>query len=406
MKIALISGLNAFENFFTDILGISKEDFLTKYEKDWIFEYAKMLETYGIELVVYFFSKRTKRLELRKHLPSGCMIKFIPVNPLYKIFSHFPKSHPYLQYISSSSPGLFFDLKEERPSLIYLQEYATGKYDVVALYSKILNIPLIGAYQGGKEYFFQKPIKKITYKIAKHLLCINRDETKRMLNNYPFLKNRLSFVPNPIDSKFFHQIEKNVAKKRLDLNLKKRYVLFVGRLHRFKRRSRKGVDFLIETFHDVSKLRDDVELIIVGSGSDEAKHKTRVRKMGLKNVRFEGLVFDRKKLLYYYNASEFIVLPSPVEPFGQVIREAMACGKTAIGSNVGGIKDVIVDRVNGFLLHSGDVEEMKEKMLFLLDNPEICRNMGLNAMRKIKKDYTLESIGNKLFQIFKQAVEN
>jgi len=74
-----------------------------------------------------------------------------------------------------------------------------------------------------------------------------------------------------------------------------------------------------------------------------------------------------------------------MEAFGIVTIEAMACGKPAIGTNVGGIPETILEEVNGFLVEPKNSEEIAEKIVTLVRNPELRKQMGARG-RKIAEE--------------------
>jgi starch synthase len=84
----------------------------------------------------------------------------------------------------------------------------------------------------------------------------------------------------------------------------------------------------------------------------------------------------RADLSYFYNAAEFLVCPSINEAFGLVNLEAMASGIPVIGTNVGIIKDIIVDGETGFLVQPKDSKALFEKMMVLLKDDTLSEFMA------------------------------
>jgi glycosyltransferase involved in cell wall biosynthesis len=100
-----------------------------------------------------------------------------------------------------------------------------------------------------------------------------------------------------------------------------------------------------------------------------------------------------------YTASTFVVVPMNHAKFAcgyAVIVEAMAMGKTVISTRTDAISDFIIDGENGFLVDVGDVDTLKKRITFLLDNPSIAERMGEKARSDIEKNWSLAAYSSRL----------
>ena len=129
---------------------------------------------------------------------------------------------------------------------------------------------------------------------------------------------------------------------------------------------RKGFEYLIKAVNEVLKIHNKVKLTIIGSGPLEQMLKKLIKDLGLENnIQILSNVSD-EQLLEFYNSSDLFVLPSIVdsqgntEGLGVVLLEAMACKLPVIGSNIGGIPDIIQDKVTGLLLPQKDVLKLSK----------------------------------------------
>jgi len=100
--------------------------------------------------------------------------------------------------------------------------------------------------------------------------------------------------------------------------------------------------------------------------------------------------------------SIMLILPSYTEGFPNVILEAMASCLPIITTPVGAIPEIIQHKINGFLIEPGDVESLKETILILLKNPELCIKMGKANEKLVKDKYDIRIIGKKLLNIYSQ----
>ena len=92
----------------------------------------------------------------------------------------------------------------------------------------------------------------------------------------------------------------------------------------------------------------------------------------------------------YYNLGDVFVLPSieRTESFGIVIAEAQACGLPAIISNWPGSRLTIENTVTGFLVKPNDSRALAEKLIFLLENPDLMKKMGEAAIKRVGEKYS------------------
>ena len=116
-------------------------------------------------------------------------------------------------------------------------------------------------------------------------------------------------------------------------------------------------------------------------GNQEANLKNLVNKLQLNDaILFVDSMFDVEAL---FNISEFMILnPIHREGFGIVMLEAASIGKMHIGTRIGGIPEFIEDDITGKLVDPGNPEQLADAIMYLLNNPQEYRRMGLNAKRK------------------------
>lgn len=106
-----------------------------------------------------------------------------------------------------------------------------------------------------------------------------------------------------------------------------------------------------------------------------------------------------------YNLIDILVLPSVTpEAFGLTILEAMAFGKPVIASRIGGVRELIVDGVNGFLVESNNDEELAERIKYLLGNPDICKQMGKRGKEIVQEKFPLKKYVEGMEESFLNAI--
>lgn len=125
---------------------------------------------------------------------------------------------------------------------------------------------------------------------------------------------------------------------------------------------------------------------------------------GPENLAFRGQM-DRSRLREFYGASRIIVLPSVwYEGFPMVLVEAMLHGKPVICSRIGGLPEIVDDGVTGLLFEPGKAEDLAEKVRYLWDRPDLCRQMGGAGREKALREYSRARYYERMLGVFDQAV--
>ncbi|RLF16167.1 MAG: hypothetical protein DRJ97_01720 [Thermoprotei archaeon] len=173
-------------------------------------------------------------------------------------------------------------------------------------------------------------------------------------------------------------------------------VLYVGRLI-----YRKGVHVLLQAFRQVVKEERDAKLVVVGGGYLEPLLRTMASKFNLKGrVEFKGLVPDQEKASLYRSAWAVAVPTLYAEGFGIVAIEAMASGAPVVASKVGGLKEVVEDRVTGLLVKPGSAKELARVLLSLIQDPSLRRKLSSNARAKAVSNYSWRTVAGRVVDAY------
>ena len=182
-------------------------------------------------------------------------------------------------------------------------------------------------------------------------------------------KTKLSW--NSVDITKFSLKDDDSFKKEFGL-FDKPIVLFVGNLIK-----RKNVGALLEA-KKIAK--SDYYLVIVGDGPLSKKLRKKVEDENIPDVIFTGSRTDVENII---PNCDFLVLPSFSESFGLVLIEALACGKPVIGSDVGGISEIINEDV-GLLVNPNDVSSISNSIDKLVDDEDLRVSLSRNARNRAK----------------------
>ena len=158
----------------------------------------------------------------------------------------------------------------------------------------------------------------------------------------------------------------------------------------------KRVEDVLRVFQKVNE-KIPSRVLLVGDGPERYRLEEICREIGLcERVIFLGKVQKTQEVL---NISDLFVLPSETESFGLAALEAMAMGVPVISSNTGGIPEVNVNGVTGYLSDVGDVEDMAKNAISILEDAETLKTFQSNA-RNRAKDFNIESVVAKYEEVY------
>jgi glycosyltransferase involved in cell wall biosynthesis len=184
--------------------------------------------------------------------------------------------------------------------------------------------------------------------------------------NWPELEN-IVVIPNPLS--IFPGRTSTCEKKQ---------VIAVGRYT-----YQKGFDLLINAWKTINQRHPDWQLHIYGEGEKESL-ENQIHTLNLDNSCF--LEKPVRNIEEKYIESSIFVLSSRFEGFGMVIAEAMACGVPPVSFACPcGPRDIIKDGEDGLLVEPENIQELADKICYLIDNDHIRKQMGQNARKNIER---------------------
>lgn len=152
---------------------------------------------------------------------------------------------------------------------------------------------------------------------------------------------------------------------------------------------RKGGLALLEAFKEVKKVISGVRLVIVGP----TKGKNNISEPG---VIMLGRVNDREKVKDLFKQASIFVMPSLCEPFGLVLLEAMSYKLPCIGANIDAMPEIIENNKTGFIVEPNNPDALAEKMILLLQNEELMKQMGEAGYARLKERYNWDDVAEKI----------
>ena len=343
------------------------------------------LEGVNVERFNYFYPKRFQKLAGRSgmidNVKEGFLVKlqvltFLFSNVIHSLRKFRDMDVIHVQWPIPNGLGALFLKKLYR--ILYIntihgeEVYLSKRYHIVFALKWLVN----------------NSSKTITNSSATRDSCLGAGLNGENIQTIPF----------GVDIDFFKPLE-------LPKNENEFQILSVGYLI-----ERKGFEYLIRAMKEALKRHENVRLKIVGSGPLESKLNNIIEELELVNeVEIIKNVSD-VELLHLYNSSDLFVLPSitdsqgNTEGLGVVLLEAMACGIPVIGSNVGGIPDIIINNETGLLFNQKDSHDIAKKIVFSVENKSEMKKIAKNGLNSVRVKFNWEKIGELYLNFYHEVL--
>jgi len=197
-------------------------------------------------------------------------------------------------------------------------------------------------------------------------------------------EEKLIHVPYGVNLQEFKQLQKEDSVFR---------IIYAGSMS-----VRKGVHYLLKAYTDL-KLPNS-ELLLVGGLEDEMKPVFAKYEGSFRYINHVPQI----ELHKYYSQGSVFAIMSIEEGLAMVQPQAMACGLPVICTTNTGGEDIIREGIDGFIIPIRNVEVLKEKIVYLYENPDICKAMGESAKERVSKGFTWDDYGEKMVTEYKRIV--
>lgn len=254
-----------------------------------------------------------------------------------------------------------------------------------------------------KDNFYKRlvytTLNTIALKSFNYYIAIS-DSFKDMLIERGFKEDKIFVAYNGIDFEDLgHVKSKDEFLSQYNIDHRARPIAgIVARLDAVK-----DHETFIKAADKVIKSNQDIIFLIAGEGNDEKRLKTMVSSLGLDdNVFFLGYVNDTDS---FFNSIDINVLTSISESFPYVILEGARMKKTIVTTNVGGIKNLIQDGENGYLIDVGDWEALAEKIIDLSKDKNRLISLGEKLYDDVNNNYSSKAMGIRHSEIYNEILK-
>ena len=209
---------------------------------------------------------------------------------------------------------------------------------------------------------------------------------------------RITAIPNPIDTRLFAPTDKAEARLKNQLPTDRRIILFVA--HRVDD-DRKGANYFVEA---VNRLADasphfakNTCVAAIGRNSETIAALLHVPTYAV------GFVTDERQMASVYAAADVFVLPSLEDNLPNTIMESLACGVPCVGFKVGGIPEMIDHRVNGYVANFKDVADLAAGIQWVLNEAD-ARALSAAARRKVEMRYSQSAVATEYIEVYNEMI--
>jgi len=295
--------------------------------------------------------------------------------------------------------------KKEKPDIVHTHTSKAGILGRLAAW--ITRVPIIIHTPHGHVFWghFRKIfsaiffiIEKIMEPMTDRFIALTKGEKKDYLKLALTRKEKIKTIHSGVDVGRFMDIRINVLDKKSMFGIPPDAIVVgtVGWLLPIK-----GPMVLLKAMEGVWKHYPDIKLVYVGKGELEEGLKDKAAEMNVTDkVHFLGWREDIPELM---QIMDIFVLPSLNEGMGRVLIEAMASSKPVIGSDVGGVPDLVVPGVNGLLVPPGNAQELSGAILKLIKDKALRKQMGQQGKRRVAQ-FDISNMIDKIDRLYEEML--
>jgi starch synthase len=415
--VALLPWANVLEDYL-DTIGLSLNAFLSEYRGTWMFGYVDSLRRVGVRTVLVIWSRSVSEPQRRVHVPTGTTVWVLPQARTHLVVRKLRERvettsratslrrlrrtlRQLAGYTATTPRALTRVLSQEGCSALLVQEYEYPRFDVCLLLGKVLGLPVLATFQGGrpeKGRSLEGWVRKRTVPRAAGLLIGPRREAEAVKARYGLPPEAITVVANPIDAEEWRPQDRAAARAEMGLPEDASVACWHGRIDI----RRKGLDILVEAWGRVCEERPgaDLRLLLCGGGAGNEKLRYLMEEAGLRGVHWhDEYTTDRGIVRRQLAASDLFVFPSRHEGFAVAPMEAMACGRAVVACDAPGCSDLLRggERAGGIVVGK-NAKKLAGAMGRLVDDRERARRLGEAARKRIEERYSPEAIGEGLLE--------
>ena len=270
--------------------------------------------------------------------------------------------------------------------------------------------------QLGNGYFLSRWIEHHAYNTADGVIAVSEQMKMDVIEAYGIAPEKVTVIHNGIDPEFYKPTFDTNLLEEYGINPEVPFVLFVGRITR-----QKGISQLISAAKYFDK---NCQVVLCAGAPDTPEIATETEQLisELKSQR-DGIILisemlPREKIKVLYSHARVFACPSLYEPFGIINLEALSCETPVVGSDVGGIPEIIVPGKTGYLIPLESVsrtdfnpknpevfqKEFAAKINILLHDENLATAMGKAGRERVLEKFSWESIAKITYNYYSEVI--
>ena len=270
----------------------------------------------------------------------------------------------------------------------------------------ILNVPVVQTFHG-LHYSRKNPLARFLYLWLERFLFlftrlvinVSAGQQREGLAMKIFPKSNSRVVVNGVDTTVVDRvkIDKTAFRRRLGLGPNDFVSTMIARFDPVK-----GHERLVKLLPDILKNIPNLKIVFAGDGERRSGTERLAKNLGVFSaVRFLG---QRSDVFKIFKVSDAAILPSYHEGMPLTVLEAMACHLPVVGSDVVGIRDLVQDGENGYLVDFDNKIEVIKTFRKLVQSPQLRRRMGERGRRLVEEKFSMEKFVKNTLAVYKEAL--
>ncbi len=239
--------------------------------------------------------------------------------------------------------------------------------------------------------------KKKIYENSKLNIVVPSLWLKKIVEKSMLKSQNLTLIYNGIDNTIFKKYDKTRTRQYLKLPTNKKIITFLA--NGGKNNNQKGWEYAQYVANFYKNNMNILFLCIGGNKTDEQVNNN--------NIRYVEYIDNQELLAQYYSVSDIFLFTSLFENFPLTILEAMACGTPIVSFDVGGVKEVLTHKKNGYIAEYKNKNSLIKGVEYILKlNLDKLNKMSQNSIQKINNEFTLEIMTENYLKLYRKLLND
>jgi len=289
---------------------------------------------------------------------------------------------------------LFGLIRRKRPDIVHTFLWTSNAWGRIA--ALLAGVPVIISSERSTDLWkgwFEFSIDRILSLFTRRVI-VNSCRVKEFIKAKGIEESRIAVVYNGIDTGIYNSSCNSIElRNSLGLDAKRPVIGYIGRLS-----YEKNPQLFVKLSAQILQKRKDVQFLIVGDGELRNEVEEKIGEYNLRDhIKIAGYRKDVPRIL---QAIDVVVLTSLWEGLPNSLIEAGASSRPAVSFDVGGVREIIADGKTGFVIPAFDEKSFVDKVIFLLDNPDLAKKMGEEGKKIVQEKFEISKTVKSIEKIY------